>query len=308
MGSNFSSFSVRAFSVREGKAMGLTEGTMRGKKYISPFPGVRVHRDESSQSLKPAERTLRDAQNYLPRMKDNHIFSHTTALMIYGCPIFSSSDLHVSVPSTSWAPSCKGVVGHRYKTQLVEVGVFNGLPVVAPHTALLQSALFLPLKELVVAIDHLVCPSYGDSGALVEPQALQQYCVSTSTRGVRRAREAIGLSRVGAESRMETLLRLILAKHGLSDLFELQVEVHDRRGFIGRFDLVCRELKLILEYDGEQHRTERQQYIKDLLRLERVRDAGWRVLRFHYEQVLWEPDLIVQKVRAAMRRRIPLED
>lgn len=46
---------------------------------------------------------------------------------------------------------------------------------------------------------------------------------------------------------METLLRLILAAYGLDDGFELQVDLSDDRGWIGRFDLVHAAHRLIVE-------------------------------------------------------------
>lgn len=108
-------------------------------------------------------------------------------------------------------------------------------------------------------------------------------------RGVRRLRTALSFARVGAESRMETLLRLIMAAYGL-DVLELQVDIHDDAGRrIGRFDMVDRERKLVVEYDGEQHRTDRAQYLKDQRRLERAREAGYRILRLHFEDVLHRP-------------------
>ncbi|WP_416445794.1 DUF559 domain-containing protein [Leucobacter sp. HNU] len=92
-------------------------------------------------------------------------------------------------------------------------------------------------------------------------------------------------------------MRFELARMGLDDL-DLQVDVCDDEGYwIGRFDLVDRARKLIIEYDGEQHRTDRAQYLKDLRRLERAREAGYRILRLHKED--FRPERLV-----ATRRRL----
>lgn len=84
---------------------------------------------------------------------------------------------------------------------------------------------------------------------------------------------------------METLLRLLLEAYGLAGHFSLQGEIRDDAGFVGRFDLVCVERRLILEYDGEQHRTDRAQYRRDIRRLDRVREAGWTVIRVHSDDL-----------------------
>lgn len=41
----------------------------------------------------------------------------------------------------------------------------------------------------------------------------------------------------------------------------------------------------VFEYDGEQHRLDRRQYLKDIRRLDRLREAGWRVMRLHWEDL-----------------------
>ena len=82
---------------------------------------------------------------------------------------------------------------------------------------------------------------------------------------------------------MESHLHYVLASMGLDDL-ELQADLHDRSGaWIGRFDQVDRARLRILEYDGEQHRTDRQQYLHDQTRLDWARDLNYRVLRVHAE-------------------------
>ena len=49
-------------------------------------------------------------------------------------------------------------------------------------------------------------------------------------------------------------------------------------------DFACVEAKLIVEADGSQHATATNDPIRD----QRLRDAGWRILRF------WNPDILRQ--------------
>ncbi|MFV0432658.1 MAG: hypothetical protein ACK5LO_01550 [Leucobacter sp.] len=105
-------------------------------------------------------------------------------------------------------------------------------------------------------------------------------------------RAAVRVARAGAESRMESLQHFELARMGI-DTLELQAELWDDDGvWIGRFDAVDRAKKRILEYDGEQHRTDRGQYLRDVSRLEHARRAGYATLRTHYED-FW-PHLLEQ--------------
>src|SRR5699024_11316841 len=114
-----------------------------------------------------------------------------------------------------------------------------GLPVVDPVTALVQSAAQLSLVELVIAIDHLICPRFPHRLPIISVADLQKGVASSSRAGVRRVRDACELSRAGAESRYETILRLELSERGFTDL-ERRVELHDGPGLGGRFDLVPR--------------------------------------------------------------------
>lgn len=60
------------------------------------------------------------------------------------------------------------------------------------------------------------------------------------------------------------------------------------------------EIKVAAEYDGDQHRASRYQYVKDIRRLEMLERYGWIVVRVIAED---RPDEIIRRVRDARRRR-----
>ncbi|WP_449277123.1 DUF559 domain-containing protein [Leucobacter sp. GX24907] len=160
---------------------------------------------------------------------------------------------------------------------------------------MIQAASLLNIRELVVAIDHLICPRGSTLQALVGREELERALLNSRARGARLLRAAMRIARPGAESRMESLVHFELARLGLDDL-EMQANLHDQAGrWIGRFDLVCRRRKLIIEYDGEQHRTDRAQYLKDVKRIERAQAAGYRILRLHKE------DFVLARLSATRR-------
>ena len=49
--------------------------------------------------------------------------------------------------------------------------------------------------------------------------------------------------------------------------------------FVAFGDLVYRRWRVILEYDGEQHRTDERQFARDVERLDDLARLGWRVVR-----------------------------
>lgn len=224
------------------------------------------------------------AAEYAPLLRAGEGFSHTCALLIHGVPIRAPLAVHVVAPLPYGQVRRPHVFGHRASAPLALHDV-KGLRCVSPLTALFQSAALLTFRELVVAIDALLLSRgrEGESSAMVSARDLIETLRKRRDRGIVRLRAAAEVAREGAESRYETLVRFELARMGLDDL-ELQVDVCDHEGYwIGRFDLVDRIRKLIIEYDGEQHRTDRAQYLKDLRRLERAREAGYRILRLHKE-------------------------
>ena len=59
--------------------------------------------------------------------------------------------------------------------------------------------------------------------------------------------------------------------------------------FIGRGDLVYRHWRVIVEYDGDQHRTDTTQFDRDVRRLDDFAANGWRVVRIVGRSLLRRP-------------------
>lgn len=281
---------AEVFSVSEALSLGVSRRQLERRGLVRTFHGLRA-RDEHGQISGPAA--------YAPRLREGECYSHTTALLLLGCPIVAAEQIHVCVCGPFDRARTRGIVGHRTITPFVRHIAPGGLPVVPPLLALQQSAGILPLIESVVALDHLVL-----AGTSRRPQLDMQDAVvaiaQLQGRGSQQLRRALRFTRMGAESRMETLTRLLLAAYGLDRNFVLQQEIFDRIGFIGRFDFVDEGRRMIIEYDGEQHRLDRRQYLKDEVRLERVRAAGYRVIRLHREDVLRHPHRTAARIAEIM--------
>jgi very-short-patch-repair endonuclease len=59
-------------------------------------------------------------------------------------------------------------------------------------------------------------------------------------------------------------------------------------------------MRLAVEYDGDQHRTDRPQYVKDMRRIPRIERCGWEVIRVINED---RPLDILARVYEAYLRR-----
>jgi hypothetical protein len=96
---------------------------------------------------------------------------------------------------------------------------------------------------------------------------------------------------------METRLRWLLIQAGLPRP-EVQTNLHDGNGrFIGRADLYYRAAKLILEYDGGNHR---ERLVEDDRRQNLLIGAGFRLLRFTATDVHNRPEVIETQVRGSL--------
>jgi len=141
----------------------------------------------------------------------------------------------------------------------------------------------LPLPEPVAVGDALVLePRFIDDGEdrpWLTVHHLADRVDMFRGRGKARAARALGLVRPGAESRPESLLRVAMVEAGLPDP-DVNPDVHSPGGvFLGRGDLVYWTWRVIVEYDGDQHRSNSRQYEKDVGRLDGFGRHGWRVVR-----------------------------
>jgi very-short-patch-repair endonuclease len=103
-----------------------------------------------------------------------------------------------------------------------------------------------------------------------------------------------------AESPMETRLRWLLIQRGLPRP-EVQVDLRDNKNrFVGRADLYYPSARLIVEYDGSNHRD---RLVEDNRRQNLLLNAGFQLLRFTAADVRDRQDVVESLVRGALARR-----
>ncbi len=175
---------------------------------------------------------------------------------------------------------------------------------VDPATLFCQLAQILSLPDLVAVGDALVLePVFQDWREERPWVSLGQLTDRVDVfrgRGKAAAVTALSLIRPGAESRPETLLRLAIRGADLPEP-EVNVDVTDADGrFIGRGDLVYRRWRVVVEYDGDQHRTTTKQFDRDVLRLEAFAAAGWTVVRVLGRSFFGDRDACMARIRSAL--------
>ena len=115
--------------------------------------------------------------------------------------------------------------------------------------------------------------------------------------GLRRLEAALELVDAGSESPRESYLRLLLIDAGLPRP-QTQIPVLGVDGIpVAYLDMGWEQHMVAVEYDGDQHRSDRRQYVKDIQRIEALERMGWVVVRVVAED---RPASIVRRVREAL--------
>ena len=118
--------------------------------------------------------------------------------------------------------------------------------------------------------------------------------------GLRRLETALELVDGGSQSPRETSLRLLLIRAGLPRPDTQLLVLGDDGRPVAYLDMGWEQWMVAVEYDGDHHRTDRRQYVKDIRRIEMLERMGWIVIRVVAED---RPADIVRRVRAAIASR-----
>jgi hypothetical protein len=211
--------------------------------------------------------------------------SHVTAARLQSSilpPWLSdSTELHLSKPSAFPGARRKGIHGHRVIVKPGEIEFVDGIWLSTRGRTWLDMARQLPLNDLVAMGDQVIRiprPELeGREGAYSTLEELRGLVARhPNLQGVVRARQALDLMRVGADSAPETFLRLSMLDAGLPEP-ELQIGLRpgDRRS--PSADLGFRQHRVAIQYDGGHHLLEPQRR-SDRRRDKAFERAGWVVI------------------------------
>ena len=214
--------------------------------------------------------------------------------------------LHLSRAGGGTLRRRKGVAGHRLRIRDGDLVEVDGLRLTSVARTWVDLGSMLPLDELVVAGDAIVSEharSFGPPKVAVVPLAELRRFVDDANgiHGVRRARLALELLRVGVDSPPESKLRLMLEGAGLP-VFAPNCRVDDALGRPVWTDLGNVRYRTCIEYEGLHHLAPEQQAM-DAYRDQRVADAGWRQVRINRIDMERGSDWVVSRVTHTLRKR-----
>lgn len=265
------------FTLDAAKASGVSANRLRRRDIIGVGRGL--YRPAGwSFELASAARALSAAS---PGAWISHVTAARLHFQLLPSWFGDSTELHLSKPRALPSVRRKGVIGHTVTVWEDEVEQTDGLCISTRSRTWLDMARRLSLTELVCMGDQLIRiprPHFEDRSEPFDSLDGLRTLVARhpNLQGVVRAREALDLMRVGADSAPETLLRLAMADYNLPEP-ELQLSLRATDPTSPTADLGYRRSRIAIQYDGEHH-LGKAQGLSDSRRDKAFESAGWTVL------------------------------
>lgn len=255
----------------------LTRGQLRWR-YTAIHPDVYVD--------KAVERTLATDITAATLWAPGSVVAGRAAAALHGA---SWLDAGVPIELIGRSRRRAGIIVREERLCADETMRVGGLVVTTPVRTALDLARHLPRGKAVAHLDALAAVTGVDAHAVL--QLAQRY---PGARGVKRARRTVPLLDPGAQSPRETWLRLLVIDAGFPRP-QTQIRVCDGSS-TALLDMGWDEPRIGLEYDGDQHRSDRRQFVRDIGRNEMLTRLGWTIIRVVKEH---SAVFIIQRVGAA---------
>ncbi|HET6311816.1 MAG TPA: DUF559 domain-containing protein [Candidatus Nitrosotalea sp.] len=263
----------RPFSLADARAAGLSWRSLQGKAWRRLATGLYVWNGLDADPWQ----VLTAWQDVLP---PEAVFAGATAAWIAGLEFNPTKPVEIVVPPNSGMRSRPGLSVRRCRILPGEVVTIQRLRATSLPRTFRHLSLRLSAVEILVAMDA----------------ALRKKLAPAKAFGGRKLQRIAAMA-APAESPMETRLRWLLIQRGLPRP-EVQVNLGDDKNRYGRADLYYPSARLILEYDGANHRD---RLVEDNRRQNRLLSAGFQLLRFTAGDIYNEPDVVAALVRSALR-------
>ena len=266
----------RPFRLDEARRAGLTVGVLRGARFAHLTRAVYV-----VGSGRPA--LAQQAQGVALAVPDA-VVSCSSAAAMWGVPVpvDGLDRLHVCGAGQVHR---RGVVAHDRAGGDAIHGSIHGVRVTSPERTFVDLAAESTDADLLAVGDALVSRSLVTPAALISASA-----AATGRRGAVRARRIAALVRIGVDSPMESMLRLLILADGLPEPVVGRDVVWQGR-WLARPDLSYPAERVAIEYDGLHHERSARQRQRDICRNEDLIDAGWVVRTVTARDVLGRLDV-----------------
>jgi len=253
---------------------------------------VRGHRDGNR---------LLDVAATLVRTDPGAVASHQSAACIHGIDLLAGTDpareaqVWLTMQPGRNRSSRKGVHIHSAELPAGHVTEIHGMPETTPARTITDLARSLEFRAGVVAADSALHLKLATKAEL---ESVLAYC--SRWRGAARAGEVVAFADALSESVLESLARVVFRDCGLPPP-ELQVWVGGAE-VVGRVDFLWRRFRTVAEVDGRMKYANSVRAIRQLERDRQLRDAGYEVVHFTWQDINENPGYVNAAIRKAFRR------
>jgi hypothetical protein len=263
----------------------LSKNQLRSGAWRRVFPDVYADRDvEVSHAIRAGAA----ARWVVP----GAVVTGRSAAVLWGVDLADADDeVELTLPPGAHPRRVPGLRVRRAALPGEHITRRSGVPVTTPAATALRVASMPGHDDAVVAVDRLVATGLVELAAI---RALADVAIGPGSARARAvAADADGL----AESPQETRLRLLIGRSALPrPVPQYRIRHEDR--FVARVDFAWPERKVALEYDGLWH-ADAAQFAKDRQRLNRLQEAGWRIV-FVTAADLRNPGALILRIAAAL--------
>lgn len=270
-----------------------------------------------AQGAADARELRRRALVFALTMPPNQFFTHVTAAVLWEVPVPAAllrdafgrlRDLDVGVLAPLRHPRHAGVRGHQLKrgrAHVVTHEVHRVRLTTPASTWVALGSVIVDHYDLIAAADAIVRERIftDDTPPLATLEQLHKALAAGRRVGGPALREALPRVRTRSASRMESRCRLILSDAGLPEPELNHVVLDDDGDFVACVDLAYPAVKIAIEYEGEHHLRNAEQWAKDIARYEALAAAGWFVIRVTKADVFDGRADLVRRVHHALRTR-----
>lgn len=236
--------------------------------------------------------------------KHRAVVSHRCAAALYGRPGYSTAKPEITVPGTGRMEHRNGVVIHRSNcVPTRHRTTIEGIAVSTLPRVLLELTAVVPIGRAARTMDTAL----GD-GSVKYPQ-LVGILVDVKARGRRRTQvfrmllAERGPLYVPPASELERRFDRILSATRFAG-WRRQVNLGNNEEWIGRVDFVHADARLVVEVDGKAAHSSFLDRQADRARDRALTDAGFRVLRFGWGEVVGRPKTVLDTVRGALNEQL----
>jgi hypothetical protein len=271
------------FTAQEALAAGLTvddiRAELRSRRWMRLRKGIYVSSDVLA-AADARERHLIDCVAVLLTLDRGPALSHASAAQLHELVVPSSVGPLVRLTDDAQWRNGRGYRVARAQLSADDVGSWLGFAATSIPRTLIDCAREWSQIDAVIALDAAM-----QAEQVTRTELLAAVLGARHRPGIAAAARALNLSDGRAESPLETRGRLRLLASGIP-LPELQPDLYDEQGFIGRIDGWYEEAAVALEFDGQvkytnpyRGRTPAQVLWDEKRREDRVRGVDIRVVR-----------------------------